>query len=384
MKGSVLIAFVCAVAPLLVKGEMTIQRRQDKTNSDPDGTMDDASTVDTSTLCSSRPTPSVEVVIIPVDKPIIVAAGQTFDGGYKIYKYGDEHCDVNREVKGDYQAPFVLEDGASLTRAFLWRSQESVHLLGSATITDVHWMSVCDEAIAVLRPGKVVVSGCTFSNGPNKALQLDGSGVIVSLSNSCLSNIDIGAASCGNCVVQGPRTMTMDNIESHGVRQISACNTNYGDSFSISKLAGDARSVCDTFHGNDNQAEPFKATVNEQTGCCKAVAALQPLSSIRPAAGQTNGGGGAGPNNRNGGWNSASKAPVQAPAPSSGNSKGKAPNPPAQHTGSGEPPLKTGPGVSLKANQLRKEKEERRKKLIWEVEHHRNFRHHHHHHHGRA
>ncbi|KAH9814501.1 pectate lyase-domain-containing protein [Melampsora americana] len=192
-----------------------------------------------STLRTSCKTPSYTKVIT-LTKPITVAAGQTFDCKLVKYQRADRSCNLNVERGGD-QAVFLLEEGAILKNCILGYSQESVYCLGTCRVENCHWLEICDEAIAFYMPsGQATVTGCSFSNAGNKALQFNGGGKVV-VNDTCFSNVDIAYRSCGKRCSTSKRSVVFNNIVINGVNTLAGYNHRDGDTANIVSYSGKAK-----------------------------------------------------------------------------------------------------------------------------------------------
>lgn len=202
-----------------------------------------------STLRSSCKAPSYSKVIT-LTKPIKVGARQTFDCKFVKYQRADKSCNLNVERGGD-QAVFLLEEGATLKNCILGYSQESVYCLGTCRVENCHWLQICDEAVSFYMPsGQATVSGCSFSNGGNKALQFNGGGTVV-VNNSCFSNVDIAYRSCGKKCSVSKRAVVFNNIVINGVNTLAGYNHKDGDTARIVSYSGKAnRFMCEVKDSN--------------------------------------------------------------------------------------------------------------------------------------
>lgn len=126
----------------------------------------------------SRPTaepgeipPATGTVI--VDKPIVVKAGETFDGGGKLFKAGSAIGDGSQN---ENQKPvFVLEPGATLKNVQV-DGGDGVHTRGDATLKDVWWKNVGEDAMTMKGPGNVKVIGGGAYDAADKVFQINAPG----------------------------------------------------------------------------------------------------------------------------------------------------------------------------------------------------------------
>jgi hypothetical protein len=93
---------------------------------------------------------------VQVDKTIVVKAGETFDGGGKLYQAGPALGDGGRS---EGQKPvFILEDGATLKNLQI-AGADGVHAYGDATVQNVWWKDVGEDALTKKAAGDVRVIG---------------------------------------------------------------------------------------------------------------------------------------------------------------------------------------------------------------------------------
>jgi hypothetical protein len=130
--------------------------------------------------------------IVDVDKPIIVKAGQTFDGGGKYYRPTKAIGDGSQN---EHQQPvFILEPGATLKNV-QYSGGDGIHLIGSANLDHVVNRDIGEDAITIdgeknrihdarlsgmsvdaipKGPAKVVITNSAFYNGSDKVVQDNG------------------------------------------------------------------------------------------------------------------------------------------------------------------------------------------------------------------
>jgi hypothetical protein len=130
--------------------------------------------------------------IVDVDKPIIVRAGETFDGGGKYYRPTKAIGDGSQS---EHQQPvFILEPGATLKNV-QYSGADGIHLIGSANLDHVVNRDIGEDAITIdgaknrihdaklagmsaddmpKGPAKVVITNSSFYNGSDKVVQDNG------------------------------------------------------------------------------------------------------------------------------------------------------------------------------------------------------------------
>jgi hypothetical protein len=123
---------------------------------------------------SAKPTeiPPAKGTVV-VNEPIVVKAGETFDGGGKLYQAGAKLGDGGQS---ENQKPvFVLEPGATLKNVQV-AGGDGVHTKGDATLKDVWWKDVGEDAMTMKGPGNVKVSGGGAYNASDKIFQINAGG----------------------------------------------------------------------------------------------------------------------------------------------------------------------------------------------------------------
>jgi len=130
--------------------------------------------------------------IVDVDKPIIVKAGETFDGGGKYYRPTRAIGDGSQN---EHQQPvFILEPGATLKNV-QYSGGDGIHLIGDAHLDHVVNRDIGEDAITIdgeknrihdarlsgmsvddipKGPAKVVITNSSFYNGSDKVVQDNG------------------------------------------------------------------------------------------------------------------------------------------------------------------------------------------------------------------
>lgn len=130
--------------------------------------------------------------VVDVDKPIVVKAGQTFDGGGKYFRPTSAMGDGSQ---GEHQqAVFILEPGAKLKNV-QYSGADGIHLMGDATLDHVVNRKVGEDAITIDglknrehdakiagidpasipdRPAKVQILNSAFYGGKDKIVQDNG------------------------------------------------------------------------------------------------------------------------------------------------------------------------------------------------------------------
>ncbi|OUM67370.1 polysaccharide lyase family 3 protein [Piromyces sp. E2] len=208
---------------------------------------------------------------IKVNSPILVKAGQTFDGlaqngVWTSYGRGvSGQGDCKNVEGGSKDAVFRLESGATLKNVILGKdSIEHVHCIGDGcTVENVWWDDVCEDALSLLgssnKNAKFYLRGGGAKNGSDKIVQHNSAGTVY-ISNFQVQNSGKLYRSCGNCKngYQGQRHVIIENVNAKSVGVLAGINTNYGDTATFKNVNANGGNVCYTFTGNNNGKEPSK------------------------------------------------------------------------------------------------------------------------------
>ncbi len=117
---------------------------------------------------------------VHVNETIVVKAGEVFDGQGKTYVAGSSLGDGGQS---EGQKPvFKLEDGATLKNVNLigenGGAADGVHCYGDATLENVHWLDVGEDALTKKAAGHIVMKDCSMQNGDDKGIQDNAPGSI--------------------------------------------------------------------------------------------------------------------------------------------------------------------------------------------------------------
>jgi len=107
-----------------------------------------------------------------VNQTIVVGAGQTFDGNGRRYVAGSALGDGSQD---ENQMPvFKLEAGATLTNVVLGNpAADGVHCHGDATLKNIVWEDIGEDAMTIKEKGTVVLDGGSAKNGDDKVFQIN-------------------------------------------------------------------------------------------------------------------------------------------------------------------------------------------------------------------
>lgn len=170
----------------------------------PDEDRTEASSGPSGTRPSNR-IPAAKGTVI-VHEPIVVKAGQPFDGGGKLYKAGPELGDGGQS---ESQKPvFILEPGATLQNVQV-EGADGVHAMGDAKLKNVWWRDVGEDAFTLKKPGHVTVEGGGALHASDKVFQINAQG---SISISDFYAEDFGKLVRQNGGTEFPLTVRLNNV----------------------------------------------------------------------------------------------------------------------------------------------------------------------------
>jgi pectate lyase C len=111
-----------------------------------------------------------------VNATILVKSGETFDGGGKRYIAGPALGDGSQS---ESQSPvFKLEDGARLINVVLGApAADGIHTHGDATLKNIVWEDIGEDALTIKESGTVVLDGGSASKGEDKVFQINAASV---------------------------------------------------------------------------------------------------------------------------------------------------------------------------------------------------------------
>ncbi|KAL0567406.1 hypothetical protein V5O48_014583 [Marasmius crinis-equi] len=196
----------------------------------------------------------------------------TFDGGNVRFDRGSGACKGQTEG-GDSDAVFLLQSGATLQNVVIGANQaEGVHCLGPCNLLNVWFEDVCEDAITIKQSsGTSNIIGGGAKNADDKVVQHNGGGT-VKIDSYCVQTFGKLYRSCGNCSSQVKRTALISQIIGSNGDVLAGVNSNFGDVATLDtaslSLSG-VDSICDTFQGNSNGAEPPRLTRDVPNANCK-------------------------------------------------------------------------------------------------------------------
>lgn len=188
---------------------------------------------------------------VQLTAPIVVGAGQVFDGGNRRYNLSGGDQDEG-------QPPvFEVQNGGRVQNVIIGPlAADGIHCLGNCTLDHVWWEDIGEDAATALGGAGTVMTircGAAF-NGSDKTFQFNGRGEM-HISNFFVSRSGKLVRSCGDCTGNGgPRRIFVDNVITRDVSTIVGINTNFGDVATIRNLtlnnSGTSKTkICQVYRG---------------------------------------------------------------------------------------------------------------------------------------
>ncbi len=108
-----------------------------------------------------------------VSNTIVVESGQTFDGQCLIYRANPSTLGNGSQDEG--QSPvFRVNNGGTLRNVVLGASAaDGIHIHGSATLENVHWLDIGEDAMTIKEPGTVSLDCGSAVDGEDKVFQVN-------------------------------------------------------------------------------------------------------------------------------------------------------------------------------------------------------------------
>ncbi|CAE6503958.1 unnamed protein product [Rhizoctonia solani] len=215
-----------------------------------------------------NPASSTDVVF---SSACTIMASEPFDGKNLRYSRGVK-CGGQKEG-GTKGAVFILESGATVSNVVIGANQnEGIHCQGPCTIRNVWFEDVCKDAINIRQSsGTSTITGGGAKGAADKVVQHNGGG-LVKIDSYCVQDFGKLYRSCGNCGTQVKRKVQISNVIARNGKLLAGVNSNFGDVATIDTKSNSytsLTSVCDTFQGNNNGAEPTTLTNNQSNANCK-------------------------------------------------------------------------------------------------------------------
>ena len=207
-----------------------------------------------------------------------IKAGETRNYGYRGFDRGMACTEGDTSTKN---AVFLLEEGATLENVIIGPNAfEGVHCKGKCTVRNVWFRDVCEDPVAALGKGDVLVVVGGAQNADDKVVQHNGSGR-VTIRDYQVINVGKVYRACGDCELTplhpphssssplyhirltditgtnnsaaGSRHVAIERLRATNVKTyLAAINTNFGGSATISASCGTVSAeLCQQFKGVD-------------------------------------------------------------------------------------------------------------------------------------
>ena len=181
----------------------------------------------------------------------VVAAGQVFDGGNRVYN-------LSGGSQSEGQPPvFDVQEGGTVRNVIIGPlAADGIHCRGNCTLDHVWWQDIGEDAATALGPAGTVMNitcGAAYQ-GSDKTFQFNGRGEL-RISNFYVSNSGKLVRSCGDCTGNGgPRRIFVNNVITRDVPTIAGINSNFGDVATIRNLtlntSGTSKTkICQVYKG---------------------------------------------------------------------------------------------------------------------------------------
>lgn len=185
--------------------------------------------------------------------------GQTFDGQMKRYERVEGSC--NEQAEGtDADAVFNLMPGATIRNVIIGKHQsEGIHALGDAWVENVWWEDVCEDALTSKGLNtQLRVIGGGARNAQDKIFQDNSLGGKFNITGFYAETFGTFYQSCGNCLNQAKRNVTIQNVIAVNGTRMGIINPNYGDEYRIrNSQVQDVKLMVDKEIGNNVQTVPY-------------------------------------------------------------------------------------------------------------------------------
>ncbi|KAF3010613.1 hypothetical protein E8E13_003157 [Curvularia kusanoi] len=202
------------------------------------------------------PVPKETVVL---NETMYIYPGQTFDGQMKRYERVEGSC--NEQAEGtDADAVFNLMPGATIRNVVIGKHQsEGIHALGDAWVENVWWEDVCEDALTSKGLNtQLRVIGGGARNAQDKIFQDNSLGGKFNITGFYAETFGTFYQSCGNCLNQAKRNVTIQNVIAINGTRMGIINPNYGDEYRIrDSQIQDVKLMVDKEIGNNVQTVPY-------------------------------------------------------------------------------------------------------------------------------
>ncbi|KAH6643926.1 pectin lyase fold/virulence factor [Boeremia exigua] len=209
------------------------------------------------------PFPRVEFPVpretVVLNETMYIYPGQTFDGKMKRYERVEGSC--NEQAEGtDADAVFNLMSGATIKNVIIGKHQsEGIHALGDAWVENVWWEDVCEDALTSKGLNtQLRVIGGGARNAQDKIFQDNSLGGKFNITGFYAETFGTFYQSCGNCLNQAKRNVTIQNVIAVNGTRMGIINPNYGDEYRLKNAQiKDLTRMVDKEIGNNVQTVPY-------------------------------------------------------------------------------------------------------------------------------
>ena len=207
---------------------------------------------------------------VTVSEPIIVKAGEVFDGflqnenKWTRYERGiDGLGDCKSIDSGRNDAVFILNKDATLKNVILGgKSIKHVYCAEEGcTVENVYWEDVCDDAVTIEngvdRNAKYHIKGGAARNAIGSIIQHNSAGTVY-ISDFYAENAGKLYRACGNCKkgYQAKRDAVLTNITTKDIMVLAGYNQNFGDTVTLKNVYTTNGHACRAFNGRNDGKEP--------------------------------------------------------------------------------------------------------------------------------
>ena len=107
-----------------------------------------------------------------LDNTIVVDSGEVYDGACKIFRADPDELGDGSQAEG--QQPLFEVNGGTLRNVVIGASgADGIHVTGNATLENVHWQDVGEDALTIESSGTVTVNCGSAANAADKMIQIN-------------------------------------------------------------------------------------------------------------------------------------------------------------------------------------------------------------------
>lgn len=193
-----------------------------------------------------------------VELDATLSVSGVLDGGMKRYVgVGALAGDGQDE---DMPAIMRLADGTVLKNVVIGKpASDGIHCDGTCYLQNVWWEDVGEDAATLdgTDPKQSLTIECAGArHAADKVFQHNGPGTYV-LTNIYVEDFNKLYRSCGNCLTQYQRHVTLSDIHAQDGELLVGINENYGDTADFSNIeVSSGIDICSLYEANDTGAEP--------------------------------------------------------------------------------------------------------------------------------